>query len=77
LDVEPWAFSANLCAYYACSCGEALISSFLAKDDKDNIQISAVEDHDGILMPVPLAPRRLQFRFNDVTLQRFTPSSIL
>jgi hypothetical protein len=66
--VEPLPFSVNLCAYYACSCDEALISSFVLKDDKDNIQLSAVEDHDRILMPVRLAARRLQFRFNDVTL---------
>jgi hypothetical protein len=42
--VEPWAFSVNLCAYYACSCCEAFISSFVLKEGKDNIQLSAVED---------------------------------
>jgi uncharacterized RmlC-like cupin family protein len=34
---------------HACFCCEALISSLVMNDDKDNIQLSAVEDHDGIL----------------------------
>jgi hypothetical protein len=43
---------ATLRTHYVCSCWGALISSLVMNDDKDNIQLSAVEDHDEILMPV-------------------------
>jgi uncharacterized RmlC-like cupin family protein len=41
-----------------CSCGELHINCGAMKSDKDNVQLSAVEDHDGILTIRGGGPRR-------------------